>query len=558
MTCPNCQQPTTAAQEQCPRCAALLLTLPPGTRLHHRFIITRPVSRRGVVTYEATDEHDGGQTVTLLEYLPAGSRRMGALVILDANGQSGREFWAARMQRWQAVAAPTLQPITALFEQHGTTYAVLPHSSDQAAPPMALQGQQVEPLLRSLLPALQALHAEGAAGPFQVTAIPPRLSPDPQTNWPAELTPPEGQGSQLPTPATDLYALAGLILTAASGQPLPTPAQRTLGRPLPALPSSVPATIQGVLTACLALDESVRPQTAEQVLALMAARTPPETTAKTPRWTRAAHGSWITHLRLSGGLLSSTGPDQQVLVYDRSGAVVWRHGGLLGKPVGLVATPTTTVVADVTGTVHTWSRGQHAEQRGPVRIDHLASLSDDQVITINDDQSLALWNVDPLRRLGTAHIPLDWVTATGTTQAGLLLLGDGQGRLWEFDPLFSQVIPRGVAPVPAPMTCIATGDHLVLTASGAALVIWPAERAPETVWTAPHPIRAMALDPAGHLAYAAAGREVFQVNLAQGNASMLYRAAAPVSALALAAPDLAAGTEDGTLVMLTIAASASK
>ena len=211
MNCPNCQQPTTAAQEQCLRCAALLLTLSPGTRLHHRFMVTRAVSRHGVVTYEATDEQDGGQTVTLLEYLPAGSRRMGALVILDANGQTGREFWTTRMERWQAVATPTLQQITDLFEQHGTTYAVLPHSSDQAAPPLALQGQQVEPLLRGLLPALQALHAEGAAGPFQVTAVPPRLIPDPQTNWPAELTPPEGQGGQLPTPATDLYARAGLI-----------------------------------------------------------------------------------------------------------------------------------------------------------------------------------------------------------------------------------------------------------------------------------------------------------------------------------------------------------
>ena len=167
MNCPNCQQPTTAAQEQCLRCAALLLTLSPGTRLHHRFMVTRAVSRHGVVTYEATDEQDGGQTVTLLEYLPAGSRRMGALVILDANGQTGREFWTTRMERWQAVATPTLQQITDLFEQHGTTYAVLPHSSDQAAPPWRCRASKSNPFCEASCLRCRPCTPRAPLGPFR-------------------------------------------------------------------------------------------------------------------------------------------------------------------------------------------------------------------------------------------------------------------------------------------------------------------------------------------------------------------------------------------------------
>ncbi len=228
---------------------------------------------------------------------------------------------------------------------------------------------------------------------------------------------------------------------------------------------------------------------------------------------------------------------------------------LLDGISGALPTPTITVVADAAGTVHTWSNGQHTEQRGPVRIDHLTGLRDDQVITINDDQSLALWNLDPLKRLGTAHIPLDWVTAIASTPDGTVLLGDGQGRLWQFDTHSSQLVAHEIAPVAAAVTCITTGDHLVLTASNSALMIWPAGSTPETVWTAPHVIKAVVLDSAGHAAYVAAGRDVFQVNLAERNASLMYRASATICALALEGADLAVGTEDGTLTLLTTPAS---
>lgn len=551
MTCPSCQQPTTPAQERCPRCAAPLLTLAPGTRLYHRYVLKHALSRRGVVTYAATDE-SSGQVVTVLEYLPAGTRRMGQLAILDDAGLAGRASFALRAERWKQRPQGALQRVAEVFAQLGTTYAVLPDPPLPDPPPLLLQGEQLGGILRAALGALELLHADGAVGPFRVQATPPMLLLEPAARWPDTLAAPELLAGHQDTPASDLYALAALLLTATAGQALPTPPQRAMGRPLPTLPADVPAGVRAALLACLAVDSSVRPQTAAQVLSQLTVPMTSTTAALTPRWIRPAHRSWVTHLQLDGGLLHSTGPDQQVLVHDAAGGVVWRLDGLLGRPVGVIAMPGTTIVADASGTLHAWSRGQHVQQRGPVPVERLAALPDGGAVTLNDDHTLARWTTDPLDRRGSAPLTVDWVTAMGTTPAGAVLLGDGRGGMWRFDTDTAQVSFLGASPVGGAVTTLAAAADILYTVAGRSLVAWPAGEAPAVVWTAPQDIRAAVPEPSGDRVFVAAGRDVYDVAVPRRRAAPLYRAPSPVLSLALDGRDLAAGTEGGQLVMLTV------
>lgn len=489
MKCPQCSREASWQDIHCPGCGVILASLLPGTRLYHRFVLKAALTRSEVIQYAAQDESNG-QSVVIQEFLPRGTVRMGQLAILPANRKEDLRTWLQSGKWFTQQNSPFTLPLLLTFEQHGTGYLVTPQSSVPVADTQAASPNEVLAALRSALRGLALRHDDGVFGRIELLQDEMRviIGPTSTLDWPAPLQAPESALGQGLTPATDIYALGALFWGLLTGRPIPDAPQRTLGYNLPSLPSDTPAGLRQALHAALQLDPTFRPASAELFLALLDEH--PEHDLSVFSWQRKAHRSAVTHLSVSGPQLVSSGPDHQVIVHNASGHELERYVDLQGKPVGLVTAGTAIVAADSASTLHCWLDNFHREVRTPAPVDFLLPKSAQEVITIYDDASVGLWQLETLQAKGQAQSGVEWPSAAASWRQSILI-GNARGQLWSFSTQSGQTTLFSAEQWNAPVSAIlpvtggvlfATGRHVVqagmtkpawtFNAPVTALVLW--------------------------------------------------------------------------------------
>lgn len=571
MTCPNCGQRTDTTDLLCPACGEVMLALPVGTRLYHRYRVLRALGRTGGVSYLAEDEEHQRQ-VLLLEFFPPGSRRLGTLVILPDGAGKRKDTWMALLQGRADAVGTSLQRPQVIFEQHGTGYAVtsLPLGESLQTRVQAgrhLNATEAMDMLLTLAQGMEELQRLGRPdrqiAPNRVSLTPAGARMD--LGWGDDLPPAYVAPEQLMSPprtgpASDIYALAALTLFALTGEVPPAAGQRALGQPLPALPAGLPAPLRLAIERGLTLSSGERLPDAAALLRLlkssgtsatgMAATAPPQKVQVI-----AAHRSWLTHLHSDGVRVVTAGADLRVRVFDRHGQPLGQYDGVYGAPTGLFMGEGGIAIGDKSGTVTVWDGGSAVpqSQAGRGQMTHLVVRPGNRAVTIQDDGALGVWDLGGPRQLGQEPFRPGQLTALHVTAEDALLLGTVDGRLQLFDEAALLTMTLWQHPERRAVTAVAsspTAPGLIAAVTGRSVTLIEQERAVLTL-EFQEPVSALSFSPDG-AALVVAGRSggLHHVELQSGQRRLLYRSPAPLRAVAWAEVLLVAGNEAGQLLIV--------
>ena len=314
MNCPACGSVTPPGAPTCPTCGSPLgsQTLAPGTVLQGKYRLDGVLGQGGFgITYAAVQQQLGIR-VAIKELFPAGTLRQGMTVrppvTLNLAGwaQAKRDF----TEEGRVLARfghPDIVRVMDLFEEAGTAYLVMEFLEGQTLGGRierggALPAGEVEAVARRMLGALGLIHGAGL--------LHRDLKPDnilleqggrivlidfgsargyaqgQTVNHTRLVTPGYAPLEQYGTaarfgPYTDIYALGATLYHALTGQAPPAATNRMLGTPLPALPPNTPPGLRRALERSLEIKVTDRPQTTDEVLALLAA--PPAPSGPVPR-----------------------------------------------------------------------------------------------------------------------------------------------------------------------------------------------------------------------------------------------------------------------------------
>lgn len=546
-TCPACHAPVPPDAPHCPACHAPMLALPNGTRLYQQYRVDRALRREEHLRYLATDERDG-QTVLIDEFFPAGSRRLGNLVILPGNSAGARDAWTQRASALQG-DCPGQRRVQLTFEQHGTTYAVLsPPEGVTLRSDVLRRGRwipgDVQTLLEHLQPALSSLGAAaGLVTPDRVTLTPdgPLLDLTATPVAPAYQAPEHLRGEPLDTWAAVAYSLGATLSFALSGQDPPGAAQLAIGMPLPTPPVGTPDTLIRTMTACLAGDVARRPARTDL---LGGPAAPVVTASRSAVKVIRAHGSWVTHLLLHGSQIISAGADLSIRLTSVSGEAQERLDGLRGQPTGLSMRPEGLVAADTAGWLHLWRGHQLSSVQGAEGTTHMTAYGDDQVLTVTSGMNLTLWNTAPLRPLGSQRAGEQVITAVQALTNRMIVVGTARGEVMVVHPDQGAVTPLLPPERRGPIGALATDGRNVYVASGSDIL-----RVGQTqpIVTLGAPVSALQVLPDGRLV-AVAGRRVL-VHDHSGTLTELHAAAHDLHGLVVNAEWIVAGTQAGELII---------
>lgn len=555
-TCPECRAPAPPDAPHCPACHAPLLALPSGTRLYQQYRVDRALRRDQHLRYLATDERQG-QTVLIDEFFPAGSRRLGNLVILPSNSAGARDAWTQQAATWQGPELSGRRTVQLTFEQHGTTYAVL-SLPDGATLRSDVQRRgrwipgDVQTLLEQLHPVLSVLGpAAGLVTPDSVTLTPdgPMLDLTATPTSPAYQAPEHLRGETLDTWAAVAYSLGATLSFALSGQDPPGPAQLALGMPLPPPPVGTPDTLVRTMTACLAPAPARRPAQSD----LLGAPTGPVvTTSRSAVKVVRAHGSWVTHVLLHGSQIISAGADLSIRVTSVGGEALQRLDGLRGQPTGLTMRPEGLVAADTAGWLHLWRGHQLSSVQGSEGTTHMTAYADDQVLTVTSGMNLTLWNTSPMRPLGAQRAGDQVITAVQALTNRMIVVGTARGEVMVVHPDQGTVTPLLPPERRDAIRAFATDGRDVYFASGYA-VLKVGQTQP--LLTLDVPVSALQVLPDSRIVVAA-GRRLF-VRDQKGAVTELYAAQHEIHCLTTTADWIVAGTQAGELILCPASAADS-
>lgn len=571
MTCPNCHRSVTPTQLTCPACGAVVLALPVGTRLYHRYRILQALRRTGGISYLAEDEEHQRQ-VLVLEFFPAGSRRLGTLAILPEGADSRRTAWIQWIQGRGEVTDQYLQRAQAVFDQHGTSYAVAPLPLGDSLLDRVHSGRLLDPteaqaMLSALAQGVAALQrhgqVDGRIDPGRVSLTPAGARLD--LGWldesPGGYEAPEQLRVPSKTlPGSDVYALAALTLFALTGEVPPVAAQRALGQALPLLPSGLPIPLRQATEQGLKLQNSERLPDAAALLRVVTSsgaagitpgRIPAERTVKVI----SAHQSWLMHVYSDGERIVTAGADLRLRVFDRTGQALRQFDGLQGRPTGLFVGESGIVAGDDSGTVTVWSgtTGTPLAQTGRWRMTHLVVRSGKRAVTLQDDGALGVWELDGPRQLGQAPFSAGRFTALHVSADDLLTLGTFDGQVQVLDETTLLPVPLWQHPDWRMVTAIASpnqgaGLYAVATAQQVTLID---QGTPVLVLDLQEPVSALAFSPDG-TALAMAGRAggLHCHHLQSGQTSLLHRSPAALRTVHWSDSLLVAGNEAGQLLIV--------
>lgn len=571
MTCSNCGQRTDAVDLICPNCGEVLLALPVGTRLYHRYRILRALGRTGGVSYLAEDEEHQRQ-VLLLEFFPPGSRRLGTLAILSEGADTQKNDWTTMLRERAEVTSSTLQRPQTIFEQHGTGYAVttLPLGESLQARVQAgqlLDATEATAMLTALAQGVEELQRhgrpDGRIGPNRVSLTPAGARLD--LSWAVEVPAPYMAPEQLLSPprfgpGSDVYALSAIALFALTGEAPPTAGQRGLGQPLPALPVSLPASLRQVIERGLTLNSGDRlPDAAALLRLLKNSGTSGSTGTSVPAPQKVqvvpAHRSWLTHVHTDGQRIVTAGADLRVRVFDRHGQALGHYDGLHGRPTGLSMGEPGIVIGDDSGTVTVWSGGPASPQHqtGRWRMTHLVVRPDRQAVTIQEDGALGVWELGGPRQLGQAPFRPGQFTALHAAADETLLLGTGDGQLQLFDETALLATTLWQHPDRRAVTELAsspTAPGMTAAAAGQSVTLIDRDRAVLKL-DFQEPVCALAFSPDG-TALVVAGRSggLHHIELQSGQRRLLHRSPTPLRTVAWTKDLLVAGSETGQLLIV--------
>ena len=572
MTCSNCGQRLDPGDLTCPACGEVLLALPSGTRLYHRYRVLRALGRTGGVSYLAEDEEHQRQ-VLLLEFFPPGSRRLGTLAIMPEGADTRKNDWTTMLRERTEVTSSTLQRPQTIFEQHGTGYAVttLPLGESLQARVQAgrlLDAAETTAMLTALAQGVEELQRhgrpDGRIGPDRVSLTPAGARLD--LGWGAEVPAPYVAPEQLLSPprsgpGSDVYALAAVTLFALTGKAPPAAGQRGLGQPLPALPVGLPGPLRQVIERGLTLSSGDRLPDAAALLRLLkssgtaagAGTSGPAAPQKVQ--VIGAHRSWLTHVQTDGERIVTAGADLRVRVFDRHGQPLEQYDGLHGRPTGLSIGEPGIVIGDDSGTVTVWRGGpvRPQNQAGRWRMTHLVVRPDRQAVTIQEDGALGVWELSGPHQLGQAPFRPGQLTTLHARADDSLLLGTIDGQLQLFDetalltttlwqhPDRRAVTELASSPTAPGMTAAAAGQSVTLIDHDRAVLTLDYQEA----------VCALAFSPDG-TALVVAGRSggLHHVELQSGQRRLLHRSPTPLRTVAWTKDLLVAGNEAGQLLIV--------
>jgi hypothetical protein len=573
MTCPHCGQRTDPGDLTCPACGEVLLALPSGTRLYHRYRVLRALGRTGGVSYLAEDEEHQRQ-VLLLEFFPPGSRRLGTLAILPEGTDSRRQDWLTLLHQRTEVMGSSLQRPQTVFEQHGTAYAVTALPLGEALLTRVQAGRLLDPaeamaMLTTLAQGVQELQRQGRQdgrlGPHRISLTPAGARLD--LGWAEEVqaayvAPEQTLNPPRTSQGSDVYALAALTIFALTGQAPATAGQRGLGQALPALPVGLPAQLRQAIERGMTLSSSERLPDAAALLRLLkssgtASRIGTPVPAPQKVQVVPAHRSWLTHVHTDGERVVTAGADLRVRVFDRRGQPLGQYDGLRGRPMGLAMGDHGVVIGDESGTVTVWRGGVDSPQNqaGHWRMTHLIVRPGGQAVTIQEDGALGVWELSGPRQLGQEGFRPGRLTALQATADDSLLLGTVEGQVQLFDEMALLTTTLWQHPDRRAVTELAsspTAPGMAAAAAGQSVILIDQDREVLTL-EFQEPVTALTFLPDG-TALVVAGRSggLHHVGLQSGQRRLLYRSPAPMRTVAWTKDLLVAGNEAGQLLIVPI------
>jgi len=571
VTCPNCGQRTDPTDLVCPACGEVLLALPVGTRLYHRYRILRALGRTGGVSYLAEDE-DHQRQVLLLEFFPPGSRRLGTLVILPDGAGERKDTWMALLRGRADVVGSSLQRPQVMFEQHGTGYAVTSLPLGESLQTKVQAGRRLDAteamdMLVALAQGVEELQRNGRPdrqiAPDRVSLTPAGARLD--LGWgealaPAYVAPEQLMSPPRTGPSSDVYALSALTFFALTGEAPPPAGQRALGQPLPALPAGLPASLRLAIERGLTLRSDERLPDAAALLRLLKSSGTQATGTAAPVpppkvQVIAAHRSWLTHLHSDGVRVVTAGADLRVRVFDRHGQPTGQYDGLRGTPTGLAIGEGGIVIGDNSGTVTVWDGGPGVPrtETGRVHMTHLVVRPGNRAVTLQDDGALGVWDLGGPRQVGREPFRPGQLTALHVTAEDALLLGTVDGQLNLFDeaallpmalwqhPERRAVTGLASSPTTPGMTAAVTGQSVTLIDQDRAVLTLEFQEL----------VSALSFSPDG-MALVVAGRSggLHHIELQSGQRRLLHRSPAPLRAVAWTQTLLVAGNETGQLLIV--------
>ncbi|WP_243759796.1 protein kinase domain-containing protein [Deinococcus radiodurans] len=277
-------------------------TLPPGTTLQGgKYRLEQVLGQGGFgITYLGSQTQLGAR-VAIKELFPSGSTRQSGQYVLPPAG-TDPAGWAQAKQDFTAEGRtvarfnhPDIVRVMDLFEENGTAYLVMEFLEGQTLGSAIekrgpLPPDEVVNIAKRVLGALSVVHSAGmlhrdikpdniyldkAGRTVLIDFGSARTFAAGQTVSHTRLVTPgyapleQYSGSAKFGPYTDIYALGATLYHALTGHP-PTPAtDRTMGTPLAPLPPNTPPALREAIERSLAIKINERPQSTQEVLALL-------------------------------------------------------------------------------------------------------------------------------------------------------------------------------------------------------------------------------------------------------------------------------------------------